>query len=48
MQENTKRRLRGLLLFLYERLLQAEQAFEEVFRDEVAGLYRSGLRSTLR
>ena len=48
MQENTKRRLRGLLLFLYERLLQAEQAFEEVLHGEVARFYRSGLRSTLR
>ena len=48
MQENTKRRLRGLSLLLGERLLQAKQAFEEVFHGEVAGFYRSGLRSTLR
>ena len=48
MQENTKRRLRGLSLLLGERLLQAKQAFEEVFHGEVAEFYRSGLRSTLR
>ena len=48
MQETTKRRLRGLSLFLCERLLQAEQAFEDVFRDEVGRFYRSGLRSTSR
>ena len=48
MHKNTKRRLRDLSLFLGERILQAEQAFEDVFYGEVGGLYRSGLRYTLR
>lgn len=47
MWENTTRRLRGLSLFLGERLLQAEQACEAVFHREVARFYRRSLWSAL-